>query len=234
MKFFLTYKYYLGGLLLLIIIISNFLFIKTQQKPVTNPDINSNIATKTISKQKCFVDIKGAVIKPGVYEVECSNIINDVIALSGGLGKDAITTNINLSKKITNEMVIIINTKKEIKSNIIYLTKECQTINYNINSCLGSNVIENPNNTNPIESPAAEEPATEKPVVEEPNSPTIISLNTATKDQLMTLSGIGEAKATSIIEYRTTNGSFKNIEEIMNVSGIGEAIFAKIKTFITI
>ena len=50
----------------------------------------------------------------------------------------------------------------------------------------------------------------------------------------MSLSGIGEAKATSIIAYRNTNGSFKTIEEIMKVSGIGESVFAKIKDYITV
>ena len=55
-----------------------------------------------------------------------------------------------------------------------------------------------------------------------------ISINTATLDELMTLSGIGESKANKIIEYRNKN-SFKAIEEIMNVKGIGEKIFEKIK-----
>ena len=50
----------------------------------------------------------------------------------------------------------------------------------------------------------------------------------------MTLSGVGESKALSIIEYRNNNGGFKSIEEIKNVSGIGDAAFEKIKNNITI
>ena len=50
----------------------------------------------------------------------------------------------------------------------------------------------------------------------------------------MTLTGIGESKALSIIEYREQNNGFKTIEEIMNISGIGESSFAKIKDFITV
>ena len=50
----------------------------------------------------------------------------------------------------------------------------------------------------------------------------------------MTLNGIGESKAICIIEYRNSNNGFKSIEEIMNISGIGEASFAKIKDFITV
>lgn len=69
------------------------------------------------------------------------------------------------------------------------------------------------------------------------NSPTgtgSINLNTATAEQLMELPGIGEAKATAILAYRAKIGQFSDIEEIMNVSGIGEAMFEKIKDKITV
>lgn len=56
-----------------------------------------------------------------------------------------------------------------------------------------------------------------------------IHLNTATKEELTTLTGIGESRAESIIAYRETHGSFQNIEELMNVDGIKEGIFQKIK-----
>jgi comEA protein len=61
-----------------------------------------------------------------------------------------------------------------------------------------------------------------------------ISLNNSTKEELMTLIGVGESKAEAIIEYRNKNNGFKNIEEIMNVSGIGEAAYNKIKDNITL
>ena len=62
----------------------------------------------------------------------------------------------------------------------------------------------------------------------------IQNLNTATAEQLMELPGIGEAKATAILSYRAKIGQFTDIEEIMNVSGIGEAMFEKIKDKITV
>lgn len=61
-----------------------------------------------------------------------------------------------------------------------------------------------------------------------------ISLNTASKEQLMTLSGIGEAKAASIISYREEHGGFQRIEELMEVEGIKEGVFNKVKDQIKI
>ena len=62
---------------------------------------------------------------------------------------------------------------------------------------------------------------------------TTINLNTATIDQLMTLPGIGQKTAERILEYRTKSGGFKKIEELMNVKGIGEKSFLKIKPLVS-
>ena len=60
----------------------------------------------------------------------------------------------------------------------------------------------------------------------------LINSNTASKEQLMTLPGIGEAKALDIMSYRSTNGNFKNTEDIKNISGIKESAYSKIKDLI--
>ena len=61
-----------------------------------------------------------------------------------------------------------------------------------------------------------------------------VNLNTATKEELMSLSGVGEAKADSIIRYREQQGQFRRIEDIMLISGIKEGLFQKIKDFIKV
>lgn len=61
----------------------------------------------------------------------------------------------------------------------------------------------------------------------------LVNINTASKEELMTLTGIGEAKAESIIEYRETNGFFSSIEDIQNITGIKEGVFTQIEDEIT-
>ena len=61
-----------------------------------------------------------------------------------------------------------------------------------------------------------------------------ININKASKEELMTLPGVGESKAESIIQYRKEQGTFKKTEDIMEISGIKEGLYEKIKDLITI
>ena len=139
----------------------------------------------------------------------------DVIEKAGGLTTNANTSVINLSKKITDEMVIIIYSNQQVKEFTKTKEQEKQVqekcIQIDENALKNDACILN------------EQKDTNKKV----------SLNKATIEELMTLSGIGESKAKEIINYRETNGEFKTIEDIKNVPGIGESLFAKIKENIT-
>jgi comEA protein len=61
-----------------------------------------------------------------------------------------------------------------------------------------------------------------------------LNLNTATADELEALPGIGPATATRIVEYRQKNGPFKKIEDLMNIKGIGEKSFLKLKPLVSV
>lgn len=199
-----------------------FLYLnKPESEAVTNLNDNITLVEEEVIEDIVFADIKGEVKKPGVYEVSSGTIVNDIISLAGGLTKYATTKNINLSKKVTNEMVIIISTKKALDKVLTFNNTTCKCEDVIITECLTKDEVS-------IVSPTEGE----TPVVEE--ATTKISLNTATKDELMTLPGIGESKALNIISYRTTNGLFKSVEEVMDVTGIGESIFAQIKESITL
>ena len=96
-----------------------------------------------------------------------------------------------------------------------------QSLNQHIDNCIGNaSIITSGTETNNTDTQTKDNK--------------IININTATLEELMTLSGVGESKALSIIEYRNNVGGFKSIEEIKNVSGIGDAAFEKIKNNITI
>lgn len=69
---------------------------------------------------------------------------------------------------------------------------------------------------------------------EQGGSDGLVNINTASMEQLMTLPGIGEAKASDIIQYREKNGGFEEISDIMKISGIKEALFEKIQDRITV
>lgn len=71
-------------------------------------------------------------------------------------------------------------------------------------------------------------------ITENSQTSTKISINTATSEELQKIPGIGESKAKDIISYRNENGPFTSLEDLTKISGIGEAILAKIKDYITL
>ncbi len=191
--------------------------------PKKTPSIKKVASKEKIEeKKKIMVDIKGEVLNPGLYSLDEGSRVQDVINIAGGLTETGDTTVINLGKKITDEMVIIIYSKEEVEN--FKQTKEI--LGQVINSC--ENSYDGLSNNACIELDI-EENTTNKQELSGP-----ISINSATIEQLQTLPGIGEAKAKSIIEYREEHGGFANIEDIKNISGIGEALFAKIKENITL
>ncbi|MCR5742108.1 MAG: helix-hairpin-helix domain-containing protein [Lachnospiraceae bacterium] len=135
----------------------------------------------------CFVYVCGAVVNPGVYELEDGSRVYQAIELAGGMTEDAASAAINLVEPIRDGQQIYVPTQKEV----------------------------------------------DEGWTNDSASSTLININTATKEQLMTLPGIGETKALSIIAYREQNGDFISIEDIMKVSGIKESAYLNLKNYIT-
>ena len=86
-------------------------------EPVTDLISLEEPSEEVVETPPIYVEVKGAVNHPGVFEVNENNIINDVIALAGGLKDNAYTDNINLSKKVSDELVVYVFTKEEYKKN---------------------------------------------------------------------------------------------------------------------
>lgn len=204
---------------------------KLDERPVVE------VRNENSDVEKIIVDIKGEVKKPGVYYLDKGKRVIDVVNKAGGFTRDADSFVNNLSKKITDEMVIVIYSKSEIKDFSKTKEKEnkiiekCKEEIVSNDSCIESSgnkeksgVSSNTKNNGSKKLDNSE--------IEEKDPDKKISINTATKEELMTLSGIGESKADAIIEYRK-NKQFETIEEIKEVSGIGDSLFEKIKDFIT-
>ena len=155
----------------------------------------SNISNETNNKdekaekrhdEKIFVDVKGAVKHPGVFETTKDKRVKDLIEEAGGLLDDADTSTLNLSQKVKDQMVI-------------YVLKH------------------------------GEKPKQISDGGSSSSNADVININTANKEQLMKISGVGKTKAEAIISYREKNGDFKKKEDITKVRGIGKATFEKIK-----
>ena len=222
LRFLKKYKYVIT-IFLFMLIIFYIVFVKVNLKSKEKNLVDNQVVINEVEKVEVdlkddlvYVDIKGAVKKPGVYKINSDKKIIDVITIAGGLMENANTDNINLSKKVTDEMVIIIYTNEEVKnSNIVdtvikVIDKECVCPNIQNDGCINTEINDSITNVNKT-----------------------ININTATLEELMSINGLGEAKAKAIIKYREENGYFKIIDDLLNVSGIGEALFEKIKEYIT-
>jgi len=239
-EFLIAKKYYLVGIIIFLLLLGFSIYFSIYKY---NDDKNEEFIILEENKkeietveeiiEECYlnVDIKGEVKVPGLYEVVCDSRVQDVINMAGGITQNGDTTVLNLGKKLEDEMVIIVYSKEQVRN--FNSTKLDESIR--IESCTNENEIINDvciNESDLIDSyldnDSGDEEIGDTPVK------VLISINTATKEELMTLSGIGESKANNIINYRNENGNFKSIEELKNVKGIGDSIFEKIKDSITL
>ena len=220
-------KKYLYAVIVILVVLTIILAYNiNNQKPIIKEvKVEAKTTKNEVKKETVKIDIKGAVLNPGVYELEKNKRVIDAINMAGGLLENADTKVINLSKNLTDEMTIIIYTNEEIE-NYQQENRRVEYIYVEVPSC--------PDNINQAcikeaEKTTKKENSSKMDIKENK----VVSLNNATKEELMTLSGIGESKALDIIAYREEN-SFKTIEDLMNVKGIGTSLFEKIKNNITV
>lgn len=212
-------RYFMYGFLLLFICLcfiiiyvsfnSDVKIVEPEVIALSDNEEKDEIIEKAI--ETIFIDIKGEVNSPGVYEMQLGDRVIDAVQMAGGFTDEATTDNVNLSKKLKDESVIIIPSYLKNYENV--------TIKNDYEIDINDDIVQSEKNESDekIES-----------------SSNLININTASVVELMSLDGIGESKAKAIIEYRDINGDFENILDIKNVSGIGESIYEKIKDYITV
>ena len=217
-----TYRHRKELIILLFIVIvtgiTTFALLNTKTKVISKKPKNKILTLKKEVKKEDIlkelkVDVKGYVNNPGLYTLNENERVEDAINKAGGLKEGASTEVINLSKKLKDEMVIIIYSIDEV--NNFVKTKELEK--EKINSCI--------NNVEEVVNNACIE------IKDENNK--LININTASLEDLIKIDGIGESKAEAIIKYRNEH-LFTNLEELKNINGIGESTYNKIKESLTI
>ncbi len=198
------YKSYI--LIILIVVVSIFSIFMQNIEKKEQMKINGKSLDK--KEDKICVYITGEVKNQGVYYLEENSRLCDLIDICGGLTEMAEISDINLAKKLVDSDKIVIPKIKD-------------TIDNNENNLITNIVEDEIENLDDVDD------------IDNINSSEKININTASKDMLQNLDGIGEKTAEKIIEYRKNN-KFQKIEDIMEVSGIGEAKFEAIKDYICV
>ena len=151
------------------------------------------------------VYVCGAVRCPDVYTLDPQMRIGDAVVAAGGFTDDAGSGYLNLAAKITDGQKIYIPTVTEVEEALE--ANELYTASVDITECA-------PGITS---------------MTEQADTNGLVDINSADRDTLMTLPGIGQSKADKIIAYRESNGGFSSIEDIMLVAGIKEGLYNKVK-----
>lgn len=170
----------------------------------THEEDSNEIKIEDVQNENIFVEIKGEVLNPDVYELEKGSIVRDLILMSGGLTEIGDTSNINQARELQNGECIVVLSKQEIldmKNSSNEILKVDNVSSFNVESSSDDDKV---------------------------------NINTASKEELKTLSGIGDGLAEAIISYREENNGFNEIEDIKNVSRIGDKTFEKFKDKITV
>ena len=160
-----------------------------------------------------YIHVCGLVSTPGVYGLPAGSRVYEAIEAAGGFSEAAVPDYLNLAQVLEDGMKIQVPDREQAEE-----WKARGLTQSGISMGGGTAGVQTSGRTGSGEG----------------GSKARVNLNTASREELMTLRGIGASRADDIIHYRQEFGGFKSIEDIMNVSGIKDAAFEKIKDSITV
>ena len=172
------------------------------------------VSDKEMQQAMIYVDVCGAVANPGVFQLAAGSRVFQAIEAAGGYLPEAALTCVNRAGVLTDGQQLYILTQEEMERQGLDPAEMSGASDGQMNGSAGTG-----QNTGMTAQ------------VQQDNR---ININTADEAQLTTLTGIGATRAQAIIAYREENGPFAAIEDIMNVQGIKEGTFAKIKDKIVV
>ena len=186
-------------------------------KHISDADIDNGseaVSDKEMQQAMIYVDVCGAVANPGVFQLVAGSRVFQAIEAAGGYLPEAALTCVNRAGVLTDGQQLYILTQEEMERQGLDPAEMSGASDGQMNGSAGTG-----QNTEMTAQ------------VQQDNR---ININTADEAQLTTLTGIGATRAQAIIAYREENGPFAAIEDIMNVQGIKEGTFAKIKDEIVV
>lgn len=186
-------------------------------KHTSDVDIDNGseaVSDKEMQQAMIYVDVCGAVANPGVFQLAAGSRVFQAIEAAGGYLPEAALTCVNRAGVLTDGQQLYILTQEEMERQGLDPAEMAKASDGQMNGSAGTG-----QNTGMVAQ------------VQQDNR---ININTADEAQLTTLTGIGATRAQAIIAYREENGPFAAIEDIMNVQGIKEGTFAKIKDEIVV
>lgn len=186
-------------------------------KHTSDADIDNGseaVSDKEMQQAMIYVDVCGAVANPGVFQLAAGSRVFQAIEAAGGYLPEAALTCVNRAGVLTDGQQLYILTQEEMERQGLDPAEMAGASDGQMNGSAGTG-----QNTGMTAQ------------VQQDNR---ININTADEAQLTTLTGIGATRAQAIIAYREENGPFAAIEDIMNVQGIKEGTFAKIKDEIVV
>lgn len=194
---------------------------ETVQAGTEDSTADAGGVTVTQEPARIFVDVCGAVARPGVYELAADSRVFQAIELAGGYLPEAAGNYLNRASLLSDGQQIYVPTQTELDENPEKFSSEIAGAASGAGTSAGT-----------VSGQAAD--ASSGQSTESASGATLVDLNTADETELTTLTGIGASKAQAIIAYREVNGPFAAIEDLMKVDGIKEGTFAKIKDKITV
>lgn len=186
-------------------------------KHTSDADIDNGseaVSDKEMQQAMIYVDVCGAVANPGVFQLAAGSRVFQAIEAAGGYLPEAALTCVNRAGVLTDGQQLYILTQEEMERQGLDPAEMSGASDGQMNGSAGTG-----QNTGMTAQ------------VQQDNR---ININIADEAQLTTLTGIGATRAQAIIAYREENGPFAAIEDIMNVQGIKEGTFAKIKDEIVV
>jgi competence protein ComEA len=199
-------------------------------------EMQETVSDSAAEQQEICVHVCGAVVNPGVYVLSAGSRVYEAVQAAGGFTEEANTSYVNQAQKLPDGVQLVIPTVEQVEE-----LQQAETQGQTDAGAAGETTAESSFVAMGIGIIGAESAS----IAEETTAGTAeksstsagddkININTASESELCSIPGIGTTRAAAILAYRQEHGSFQSIEDIMNVSGIKQGTYDKIKDSIKV